>query len=440
MDSIRTVWERALMAVAFFIGTALFFLLYMESIEYKHIKRLCGDFVYEVAKDGELTTDEYYRFLDSLGALDTGLDVGISHTSYEDEPYYNFYDVTDIAAYFTERNCLTEVVLPLFPVQFPTIKPEKLVLQDKTNAGVLSSLSSAGLVPLPDDNVTSATVYVPVCGTQRVYVGEKLCTVVRVTENGIVYYMEADASAVGFTGTGTYELKVEGVPTGAYIAVTSYPRTVVCGNGHETLFTPERVAVYEANGTYGVCPFCSLEPMNISANVSSVTSVLGTPLKDLGVNLSVTYMDGHSESVSIEDRNLYCSYDASYCGTQQVRFSYKGCENVVFSCTLSGGQCSVCGMECTQRNKQDYERFSYCDTCLMQVPMFLGEVYNQKGFASNDDIITELLDSGIYLFERGDMFSVKVSYQNNGIPVPFLSKNVKMPVIENGTIRTSGKR
>lgn len=59
---------------------------------------------------------------------------------------------------------------------------------------------------------------------------------------------------------------------------------------------------------------------------------------------------------------------------------------------------------------------------------------------SSDEIITELLDSGIYLFEKDDLVTVKVSYEKNGIPLPFLSKNVKMPVIISETIRTSGKR
>lgn len=428
------------MAVAFFIGTALFFLLYMENIEYKHIRQICTNFAYEMSKDGELTIDEYHRFIDSLGELDVGLLVDVSHTSYEDEPYYAFHESGEVSDYFSARNNLSEVVLPLFPVEFPVIKPEALVLQDKTNASVLSELANTGLVPLPDDNVTSATVYVPVCDTQRMYEGEKLCTLVRVTENGMSYYMEADAATVGFVGTGTFELKVNGAPSGAMVTITSYPRTVTCSNGHETLFTPDRIAIYETNGTYGACTFCSLEPDSISANVSSVSATIGTPLKDLGLSITVTYMDGHTESVLIEDKELYCSYDSSYCGTQAVRFSYKGCENVVFDCTLSGGTCISCSAECTGRSKADYDRMPYCDDCLADVPMFMGEVYNQKGFTSSDEIITELLDSGIYLFEKDDLVTVKVSYEKNGIPLPFLSKNVKMPVIISETIRTSGKR
>ena len=440
MDSIRIVWERVLMAVAFFIGTALFFLLYMDNIEHKHIEQVCTQFAYEVSKDGELTLDEYYRFIDNLGGLDIGLSVELSHTTYETEPYYSFRDVQEVADYFSARNLLTDAKLPLFPVVFPSIAPERLVLQDKTNAGVLSSLSSTGLVPLPDDNVTSSTVYVSVCDTQKVYQGEKLCTVVRVTENGMSYYSEADMATAGFTGAGIYELKLNGVSTGATVAITSYPRTVICSNGHETLFTPERIAEYEATGNRGKCPFCALEPQSITANVSSVSATVGTPLNELGVLLTVTYMDGHTEALSLSDKELYCSYDSFYCGTQDVRFSYKGYESTVFSCTLSGGLCSICSAECTGRSKSDYDRMPFCNTCLSGTPMFMGETYSQKGFMANDDIITELLDTGLYLFERDDLVTVKVSYQKNGIPLPFLSRNVKIPVIISETIRTSGNR
>lgn len=440
MDSIRTVWERALMAVAFFIGTALFFLLYMDSIEHKYIEQVCTEFAYDVSKDGELSIEEYYQFLNNLGELDTGLSVELSHTSYETEPYYDFYDSAKVSEYFASRNAQSVVNLPLFPIVFPSIAPEQLVLQEKTNAGVLSSLSNTGLIPLPDDNVTSDTVYVAVCDTQRVYVGEKLCTVVRVTENGMSYYAEADTATVGFTGTGSFELEIGGVPTGAMVAITSYPRTITCGNGHVTMFTPERIDAYEATGSYETCPFCALEPMGILANNSSVNAVIGTPLKDLGVALTVTYMDGHTETIGLENKELYCSYDPLYCGTQEVRFAYKGYECAVFSCTLSGGLCSVCSAECTNRCKPDYDSMPFCDTCLSTSPMFIGETYNQKGFVAGDEIITELLDSGIYLFERNDLVTIRVSYQKNGIPLPVLSENVKIPVIISETIRTSGKR
>lgn len=440
MNSFRKVVERVLMVVIFFIGTSLFFLLYTDIIQYRYIKQLCTQFAYEVAKDGVLSEADYHVFLDGLSGLETSIEVKLSHTGYEDVPYYAYCTEDEIFSYFSGRNKLPTVQLPLLPVSFPSIYPEKLKMQDKTNAGMLSSLSFDSYVPLPEDDVTTAAVYSAVCDTQRVYVGEELCTVVKVTENGLTYYDVADTVIVGFTGTCVYELEKNGIPTGAEVTISSYPRTVTCAYGHETLFSPERVAEYEATGEHGACTFCAMVPTDITASSQTVTAVIGTSLEDLGITVSVVYLDGHTEEVNLSDKELFSSYSASYCGEQAVQFSYKGFEKEVFTCNLTGGICSICGTPCSRRCKEDYDRFPYCDSCMVNIPLYRGETYSQIEFTDNTEIITMLQTQKVYYFERGDYFEIFLSYAGEGRAIPFLSSDIKMPVVIGGNIRTDGKR
>lgn len=439
MSSIRKVMERALMAIVFFAASALFFLIYMDVIQYRHTKQLCEDFVYEISKDGSVTDTDYYIFLDAVSDMDTSMDVKLSHTKYLTFPLYDYYEEAAIANYFAGRNHLKEVKLPSFPVVLPEIHPELLERQDKTNAAVLSSLSSDGYVPLPEDDVTAGVVYEAVCDVQSVYENELLCTIVRVTENGITYYAEADMVSVGFSGTGSYELQIGGVPTGAYVNIESFPRTIMCSNGHETLVTEERIAKYQLSGTYGPCPFCAMIPGEIEATQSNVTATIGTGIESLGTSLSVVYQDGHRENLDFSDEELYCSYDSSYCGTQIVRFSYKGIERAVLTVTLSGALCDVCGSPCAGKNMADYDRFPYCNACMAGMPFFMGTTYTEQEFIGNDEIITELITEKKYSFSRGDYVEIYVSYKGNNLPIPFLGRDIKMPIIKGESIRTDGR-
>lgn len=428
------------MVIVFFIGTSLFFLLYTDIIQYKHIKQLCTQFVYEVAKDGILTESDYYIFMDALSEHDTSIEFSLSHMEYDEIPYYSFCTEEESEEYFSKRNVLSVVNLPLLEIQFPDIEPDKLVLQDKTNANVLASLSSDSYAPLPEDDVTSAAFYTAVCDEQKVYEGEKLCTVVKVVENGVTYYAVADEAIVEFTGTYVYEPKINGVPTGTEITVTSHPRTITCSHNHETLVTMERIEEYEQNGTYGPCTFCAMVPADITSSRSAVSAQVGTEMSSLGVTLTVTYQDGHTEGIDLSDRELFTSYDSSYYGEQQVRFSYKGLEKEVFTCTLYGGACSVCGSECTEKNIADYERFPYCSVCMEQMPLYRGETYSQKEYIDNDTIVLTLLNDKVYYFERGDYVELFLSYKGESRAIPFLAADIKMPIVIGESVRTDGKR
>ena len=139
MESIlRKTVERVSMAIVFFIGVAIFFLLYTEKVEQEYLKRLCSEFVYDISKDGVLTESEYYMFLDSIAELDTGFNVELSHTEYEENPFYSYYSEEEISSYFAARNILQEVDIPIVLLEHPEIDPEGLVSENKTNAEVLS--------------------------------------------------------------------------------------------------------------------------------------------------------------------------------------------------------------------------------------------------------------------------------------------------------------
>lgn len=439
MDSIRKVTERALFAILFF-GAIVVFLLYTENIRHKQLEKMAEEFIYSMTSDGDLTEIEYYVFLDSVASVDVGVSVELSHFSYEDNPYYNRYSADEIADYYKGRNVLSDKVLPIFALNYPAQDGSAYALQDKTNAGVLSNITEDGYVPLPNEDYSGATLYTPVCPSQKVYVGEALCTVVRVIENGITFYRTADDSVVGFVGSGTYELTVDGAGTGAYISIVSYPRTITCVNGHETVLTPDSIALYESTGSYGACAYCALEPDYISASASSVTSTVGTELADLGLIFYVTYKDGHREEVQVTDRRLYSTYDPSYYGTQTVRFSYLNCETEVFTCTLKGAACQNCGAECKDKYRPDYDRFPYCFACMEDMPFFTGTTYTQTEFSSNDEIVTALMNGQVCYFKRGDYVKVKLTYMQDGIPLPFLAAKRSMPIIIGEEIRTNGSR
>jgi len=439
MNSIRKIAGRALFSLVFF-GALVVFYIYTENVRHKQLENLTLDFIYEISKDGTLTETDYYMFLENVAVLESGISIELSHISYENTPHYELSNAVKTNMYFAERNILSHKVLPVFPIDYPEQSSYSYQLQDKTNANVLSSVSGAGYVPLPNEGVTGAIGYVAVCPSQRVYCGEKLCTVIRVLDGGVSYYMEADEVTVGFTGTGQYELTLDGVGTGAYVDIVSYPKKQMCGQGHETLLTPASIELFETTGEYASCEFCALEPLGITASVSSVVAGVGTALKDLPVSLYITYKDGHVEPLSLEDKRLYSSYDPSYCGTQTVRFAFLDYEAEAFTCTLQGGICVSCGDFCENRNLADYKRLPYCTTCMEHTPFFYGTTFVQTDYISNDEIITSLLNQKMYCFNRGDYVKVKLTYIGGDVSVPLYSLGKPVPIIEGEIIRTSGFR
>jgi len=438
MNSLRKIAERALFVFVFF-GAIVLFNIYTDTIRHKQLEKMTREFAYEIAKDGQLTTEEYYMFLDGVGAMDSSVSVELSHTSYELTPYYEGKSAAEISAYFGERNILNEKNVPVEAVDYP--KQDFIyALQDKTNASVLASISGSEYIPLPEDTVAGAASYTAVCPSQRVYCGEKLCTVVRVFENGIVYYREADEVTVGFIGTGDYELTLDGEPTGAFVSIVSYPTTQTCDNGHETVLTPSSIELFETTGAYAPCAFCALEPEYVTASVSDITAELGTAVEDLPVILTVTYMDGHTEDLTPDDKRLHFSYDSAYCGVQDVRVSFINYEGEVFTCTLQGGSCSICGAVCENRNLADYRRFSFCEQCMDNMPLFYGTTFTQADYISNSEIVTVLASGQPYFLNRGDYIKIKLSSPYTETPLSLYTLGKTAPVVEGEEVRTDGFR
>lgn len=436
MSLFRKMIMMVLITVFFFIVPALLLLRLGEHEKKQRIDTLEKEFIQDATKDGVLTENEYLIFADAIARLG-GYDIILEHTSYVKEVSYEISTEEKLEEYFRGRNILTQNYVPVYPVELQAVDPEHLVLQKETNASVFSALESGGYIPLPDDEATNVLTYESVRPVQECYSGETLVTVVKVSDNGWYYYVEADPLLVTGTGTSVVTLSIAGEPISATVSVSVYPKTYICTNGHEMAFTEEKLVHWKATGDYGACESCASVPTMIKADRPLVTAEVGTEWSALPVSLSVLFLDGHEENLLLEDSELFVNYDKNYCGTQNVTVSYKGAVSQCFEVFLHGKRCAVCGGICEERSLVDYQRFNYCNQCLAGTPFYFGDTYTQKYEMSNDDIIDRLTDQGMYYFERGDYFTVSVYYMEKSI---LSYQGSEFPVVNGGHMRTRGRK
>lgn len=439
MDAFEKVLSRVLMILLFFVATGVVFLLFAEDAKERRVSTLADDFITEATKDGVLTKEEYLIFSDSLASFNEGYEIKLEHQSYMEDVSYRMADAGKIGEYFASRNILLKPYVPIEEFELPIVNTEGISLQQETNASIMASLSVDRYVPLPDDDITEFNTCEALVSIQECYEGENLITVVLVRESGMVYYLACDDIKITGTGTATVELKYRDVPVGATVDVTVYPRTRVCAEGHESVLTREMINEYKITGTYGGCEHCSMVPDSISVDSDTVNSVVGTEWKNLPMVLNVLFKDGHTDSVSLDDEELFHDYDANYCGSQTVTVSYRGLKAECATVVLEGADCISCNNKCIERSFADYSRFKYCNTCLSTAPFYFGDTYTLKEVVHHEEIMKSLDTEGFYVFNRGDYLKVSVKRIADGIPVPFLSKRRSTPVVSGGDIRTNGR-
>lgn len=274
------------------------------------------------------------------------------------------------------------------------------------------------------------TSIVPTNPVQTVAVGERLITTVKLT------YLDGSTKTViattnfstvkittSQTATLTYSYTVNGksYSKNCNVTVTVVPKTKTCINGH----------TYNLNtdGSDPGCPYCKawLKSLSvINPNTNSITIFKGTSLEDNGVSLLAIYLDGHK-------KYLYNGYvdnlDTNYVGSQNVTISYKGKYiNLTVITKRNLKKCTVCG--------KYYELYPDgtdpgCPYCAAKIPIFTGSILKYYATTYSSKILDELYNgNGIYYFNTGDYFSIKVTNKSTTLGTRFMNFIVhNMPAI-----------
>lgn len=211
-----------------------------------------------------------------------------------------------------------------------------------------------------------------------------------------------------------YEYKINGETfyRTCKIYVTVIPRGKTCPKGH----------LYNLNedGSDPGCPYCrawveSIEIIHPSS--SPIVITIGTTLKENGVILLATYMDGHTEEVSsgYED-NL----DRFYFGHQVVTIGYKGVTISVLVITVRATiVCDICGYT--------YELYPDgtnpgCPRCIQKTPVFTGNVMEYTSAVYTNEILEAVYKNGKYAFNVNDEFILKIENRSSSITRNLLRK------------------
>ena len=406
VHAIRKVMTWILFVLVLFIGPVIFIKSRVVDSEMEYMRYVSDTFLDRVSANGTLTYDDYLIYADSIAKLNKGYEVQALHRTYIDTPYYDVLSANEIVAYYAARNVRNNIELEQ-EFRLPVVQEEEpLYLQEESNATVFSALTGE-YVPLPkEENVTNEITYTAVRPTQKVYENEPLITVCLQESPSGYQYIVADAVSVANVGTRNVELTVNGVPIGAVVTVTVYPRRVRCDNGHTYACMKKVIANKESTGVWSGCPYCFVEVEMITFLPTNVATKVGTDLLTAGLRCQVTYMDGHTEVILPNAEGLTTNYDSSYCGTQQVSVSYKGVMQGGLTVITKGGTCVRCGLECSKRNYADYRLEQRCEQCLSGLPFFSGETYVDESVMTMHEIEQLLQQEGEYPLCKNSYFEL----------------------------------
>lgn len=280
---------------------------------------------------------------------------------------------------------------------------------------------------------------------QSVYLGESLIT------TATVYYYDGSSKVVVckadfIPNTAvsqkkvnlSYTVTVDGKQMGPYtteITVNVIPKTKICTNSH----------TYKLNndGTDPGCPYCKAWLYNLTVFTPSskeLTMYKGTTLKENGVILLATYLDGRKEYLT---NNYFDNLDKNYVGVQTVTVSYKGMNDklkVIIKRNVK--QCNVCSKyyELHPDNSDPG-----CPYCASLIPVFTGNVMEYYSIKTTAEILNELYDgSGKYYFTRGDYLKIVVNNRvstnaMNMLRTLYRSESYKILLTYGSKIRDTGQ-
>lgn len=245
---------------------------------------------------------------------------------------------------------------------------------------------------------------VPTNPVQAVYTGEALITVAKVTyQDGSTSYVvcttnfSTNAPINSATATLSYTDAFGNILTRP-ITVTVIPKTKTCVHGH----------IYNLNidGSDPGCIYCNNWVSNIqiiNPTTTTMTITIGTTMQDNGIKILVTYMNGHTETITT---GYIDNLDKSYLGTKQVTFGYKGVTTQLLVTTICAKMtCDICGYV---YNLYPDGTNPGCPRCISKTPIFTGNVLEEDKAVYTNEILDELYTDGKYSFNNGDTLTIKI--------------------------------
>lgn len=382
----------------------------------KDIKLRCAEYIVsgflsEASAHGYVTVEEYEQLKKQLLMVDSSYQTECRQILRLLSPMYEYQEELEFEKYYAKRNIRKDIA-----IEEDSAIEEKVQgnFQEFDNALLLSGINGILYVPLPEEAVEEKRVEA-VVPEQKVYVGEALVTLCRISRGETMQYVVADPITLYVPGTYKTELLLQGKGMGVFLTVTVYGRTILCDEGHSYANTKERIAYYEKNGAAGECPYCSEVPDKIELSEKIVYTTIGTPLSATGLLAHVYYRNGQEETVLPECDNWQDNYDSGYYGMQLVTVCYKGrtvCELTVIT---KGEECQSCGRECSNRCYVDYKETPFCDRCLAKMPLYTGTVAVSEYMVGEESFFQAWKTEDCYVLQKGSSLQVEVKNLNERI-------------------------
>lgn len=205
--------------------------------------------------------------------------------------------------------------------------------------------------------------------------------------NAILTYVGKDTAKSTKTFTSTVIIKV-------------IAKNKVCINNHTYRLN--------GNGTDPGCPYCKEWLSNLTVYTPSskeLSLYKGTTLKENGVMLLATYLDGRKEFLT---NNYLDNLDKNYVGVQTITVSYKGMyDTLKVTIKRNVKQCNVCSR---YYDLHPDNSDPGCPYCASLIPVFTGNVMEYYSLVTTDEILNELHNgSGKYYFTRGDYLKIDIN-------------------------------
>lgn len=388
---------------------ALFFSLvgiaerWNEEIKLRCAEHIVSGFLSEASAHGYVTVEEYEQLKKRLLMVDASYQAECGQILRLLSPVYEYQEEAEFEKYYAKRNIRKAIV-----IKEDSVLEEKVQgsFQEFDNASLLSGSNGILYVPLPEEALAEEVE--AVIPEQKVYTGETLVTLCRISRGETMQYVEAEPIALDVPGTYKTELLLQGKGIGVFLTVTVYQRTILCDAGHSYANTKERIAYYEKSGVVAECPYCAEIPEQIKLSEKIVYTTIGTPLSETGLSARVYYKNGQEETVLPGCDKWQDNYDSGYYGMQLVTVCYKGrivCELTVIT---KGEKCKNCGRECRNRCYIDYKELPFCNRCLAEIPVYTGTAVVSEYMVGEEAFFQAWETEDCYILQKGSSLWVTV--------------------------------